>query len=487
MPAATLMLMGTSSSVGKSLLTAALCRIFARRGLRVAPFKAQNMSNNAAVCANGDEIGRAQAVQARAARVEPCADLNPVLLKPEGHTRSQVIVLGRPWQTLQASRYYERKAALWSVVTGALERLRQAHDLVVIEGAGSPVELNLKDSDIVNMAIARHAQSPVLLVGDIDKGGIFAQMLGTLWLLPPEERALVRGLIVNKFRGDPALFADGLKILEERGGAPVLGVVPYLADHAIPEEDAVALDVLPAVSKGELDIAIVRLPHIANFDDFDPLAREPGVRVRYVQEAAEMVRPDAVIVPGTKSTMADLDWMRQRGLDVSIHRLAGEGAAVVGICGGFQILGRSIQDLDRVESDVSETAGLGLLPVETSFAGEKLTRQVSAQVIGGAGWFEKIRGESLTGYEIHMGRTLGGTPWLSIGSAVSPDGRLWGCYLHGLFANDGFRRGWLSSLLRRDLPGPATTWDLDTALDRLADSVQAALDIQRIEAMLTVQ
>src|SRR5438874_4109597 len=246
MPARTLMVMGTSSSVGKSLLAAALCRIFARRGLRVAPFKAQNMSNNAAVCANGDEIGRAQAVQARAAGLEPCADMNPVLLKPEGQARSQVIVLGKPWLTLRAADYYQRKSALWSIVTGALERLRQAFDLVIIEGAGSPVELNLRESDIVNMAVARYAHSPVLLVGDIDKGGIFAQLLGTLWLLPPEERALVRGLVVNKFRGDPALFTEGVRILEERGGCPVLGILPYLTDLCLPEEDSVALESLPA-------------------------------------------------------------------------------------------------------------------------------------------------------------------------------------------------------------------------------------------------
>ena len=245
MTAKTLMVMGTSSSVGKSLLVAALCRIFARRGWRVAPFKAQNMSNNAAVCANGDEIGRAQAVQARAAGLEPCADLNPVLLKPEGNTRAQVIVLGKPWETLPASRYLERKGALWSVVTAALDRLRADSELVVIEGAGSPVELNLKDGDIVNMAVALYAQSPVLLIGDIDKGGIFAQLLGTLLLLAPEERALVRGLIINKFRGDPSLFVEGLRILEERGEMPVLGVIPFLDDLAIPEEDAVALDARP--------------------------------------------------------------------------------------------------------------------------------------------------------------------------------------------------------------------------------------------------
>src|SRR5579862_5347689 len=261
MPAKTLMVMGTGSSVGKSLLTAALCRLFARRGVRVAPFKAQNMSNNAAVCADGAEIGRAQAVQAAAAGIEPTADMNPVLLKPEADSRSQVVVLGKAWRTLPASCYYRSKEELWPIVTEALERLRAAYDLVVIEGAGSPVELNLRSLDIVNMALARHARAPVLLVGDIDRGGIFAQLLGTLWLLVPEERSLVRGMVVNKFRGDLALFADGVRILEERGGVPVLGVIPYLHALDVPEEDSVALDAAaPRSSSVKIDIAIIRLP-----------------------------------------------------------------------------------------------------------------------------------------------------------------------------------------------------------------------------------
>jgi adenosylcobyric acid synthase len=509
MAAKTLMVMGTGSSVGKSLLTAALCRIFARRGLRVAPFKAQNMSNNAAVCADGAEIGRAQAVQARAARVEPRADMNPVLLKPEGNTRSQVIVLGKPWETLQAADYYQRKSALWSVVTAALDRLRAAHDLIVIEGAGSPVELNLKDGDIVNMAVARRVQSPVLLVGDIDKGGIFAQLLGTLWLLTPEERALVRGLIVNKFRGERALFADGLRILEERGQTPVLGVIPFLEGLGIPEEDAVALEQrIPARRASEaalasaagwydngryVDIAVIRLPHIANFDDFDPLAREPGVRLRYVQNSAELCRPHAVVLPGTKSTMADLGWLRERGFDEAIARLAKCGVSVVGICGGFQMLGQTLRDPDHVESAVAVMPGLGLLPVETVFAAAKITRQAIARVVGGLAWFEPD--QELAGYEIHTGRSAGGQSWLQIepvfgenehtDGATSPDGKIWGCYLHGLFANTGFRRAWLNSLANRKTSEPEDALcrrnDLDQALDRLAEPVEAALDMERLQ------
>src|SRR5262245_58039095 len=373
MPAQLLMIQGTSSSVGKSLLTAALCRSFARRGVRVAPFKAQNMSNNAAVCADGAEIGRAQAVQAAAAGIEPTADMNPVLLKPEADSRSQVIVLGRPWQTLRAANYYRRKEELWPIVTAALDRLRAAYELVLIEGAGSPVELNLRHLDIVNMAVARHARAPVLLVGDIDRGGIFAQLLGTLALLEPEERALVRGLVVNKFRGDRTLFADGVRILEERGGVPVLGVVPHLPALAVPEEDAVALDsFIPRPARGSIDIVVIRLPRIANFDDFDPLAAEPGVTLRYVQTPRELGAPHAMILPGTKSTIAELDWLRATGLADAIRDRVACGAAVVGLCGGYQMLGQMIRDPHGIEA-AAEVAGLGLLPIETIFAAEKAT------------------------------------------------------------------------------------------------------------------
>ncbi len=497
MTARTLMVQGTSSSVGKSLLVAALCRLFVRRGLRVAPFKAQNMSNNAAVCADGSEIGRAQAVQAAAARIEPTAELNPVLLKPEADARSQVIVRGRPWGSLPSGSYRRRREFLWPVVTEALDRLREQYDVVVIEGAGSPVELNLSASDIVNMAVARYAGSPVLLLGDIDRGGIFAQLLGTLWLLTPGERALVRGLVINKFRGDRDLFIDGVRILEERGGVPVLGVIPYLRGPALPEEDAVALDGMPAPGAGEaLDIAVIQLPHIANFDDFDPLSGESGVRVRYVASVATLGRPHAVIVPGTKSTLADLAWLREQGLDRAIQRLAGEGAAVVGICGGYQMLGRVIADPDGVESSIGRAAGLGLLPVETVFAPEKATYRVRARVLGGPGWLSGLAGEELEGYEIHMGRTNGGETWLHLqrqgqmpglddGSVVAA-GCIWGCYVHGLFASRRLRRAWLASLGWKESAG-GDGESLDAALDRLADAVGAALNLERLDTILDTQ
>lgn len=504
MPAKVLMIQGASSSVGKSLLVAALCRIFARRGVRVAPFKGQNMSNNAAVCADGAEIGRAQAVQAAAAGVKPTADMNPVLLKPEGDSRSQVIVLGRVWGTLGARSFYRRKEELWPVVTAALDRLRSAYDLVLIEGAGSPAELNLRATDIVNMAVARHARAPVLLAGDIDRGGIFAQLLGTLWLLETEERALVRGLIVNKFRGDPALFVDGVRILEQRGEVPVLGVVPYLPALAVPEEDAVALDATYLHQKGSgLDIAVIRLPHIANFDDFDPLRAEADVSLRYVHSTEELGRPDAVILPGTKSTLADLNWLRGQEFDKAIQQLAARGVAVVGICGGFQMLGRRICDPERLEAAAEEADGLALLPVETTFANGKATYQARARLRGGPGWLASVAGNEIEGYEIHLGQSRGGLALLDItqrnGQAValtdgaaSANGRVWGCYLHGLFANEGLRRAWLASLQRgieSAVEGSAAKADstLDQALDRLADAVEIALDMRRLEAILREQ
>lgn len=502
MAARVLMIQGASSSVGKSLLTAALCRVFARRGVRVAPFKAQNMSNNAAVCGDGAEIGRAQAVQAAAAGIEPTADMNPVLLKPEADARSQVIVLGRPWQTLRAAAFYRRKEELWPVVTGALDRLRAAYDLVLIEGAGSPVELNLRTLDIVNMAVARYARAPVVLVGDIDRGGIFAQLLGTLWLLEPEDRGLVRGLIVNKFRGDLTLFAEGVRILEQRGGVPVLGVVPHLPALAIPEEDAVALDTLgPRAAQVEVDVAVIRLPHIANFDDFDPLRSEPGVGLRYVTTPAELGRPHAVILPGTKSTMADLTWLRTQGFADAIRLLAQEGTAVVGICGGYQMLGNTLHDPHGAESPLPAMPGLGLLPVDTTFETTKATYQARASVLGGPGWLSRVAGQEVGGYEIHLGRSDGGRPWLTISGrngeavavadgAVSDDGRVWGCYLHGLFANAPFRHAWLGSLRQHPstpATAPAPGDSFHASLERLADAVEAALDLKQLEALLRTQ
>jgi adenosylcobyric acid synthase len=497
--ARTLMIQGASSSVGKSLLTAALCRIFAHRGLRVAPFKAQNMSNNAAVCADGAEIGRSQAMQAAAAGTEPTADMNPVLLKPEADSRSQVIVAGRPWRTLAAREYYEVREQLWPEIVAALGRLRATHDLVIIEGAGSPAELNLRAGEIVNMAVARHAGSPVLLVGDIDRGGIFAQLLGTLWLLEMCDRRLVRGLVVNKFRGDRSLFVDGENILRERAQLPVVGVVPFVDGLSLPEEDAAELVSSPPAARGQgrLDVAVIRLPRIANFDDFDPLRLEPGVLLRYVDSTDGLGDPDAVILPGTKSTAADLAWLRATGLADAIARMARCGTAVVGICGGFQMLGGPIRDPDGVESAVGEFHGLALLPGETTFAREKSTHRVVAHVLGGPGWLGTLKGAVVAGYEIHMGRTLGPHPWLRLAREDAPaessldgladeTGRVWGCYVHGLFANDAFRRAWLASLdggRARAAPS-STSLSFEDALDRLARVVEESLDMDELERII---
>jgi adenosylcobyric acid synthase len=333
MTAKVLMVQGTASSAGKSLLVTALCRIFSQDGLRVAPFKAQNMSLNSFVTDEGHEIGRAQVVQAEAAGIAPHVDMNPILLKPEGDARSQVVVMGRPWQTLSAASYYERKQLLWEQVTTALARLRAQYDLVVIEGAGSPAEINLRQSDIVNMAVALHVGAPVLLAGDIDRGGVFASLVGTLVLLDEAERRLVKGLVINKFRGDLSLLEPGLAMLEERAGVPVLGVVPFLPQLHIAEEDSVALDGAPAATDapaGALDVAVIRLPRISNFDDYDALALEPGVQVRYVDSARELGQPAAIILPGTKHTLSDLRWLRSQGLDQRIVELARQGAAVAG-------------------------------------------------------------------------------------------------------------------------------------------------------------
>lgn len=480
------MVLGTASSVGKSTLVAALCRIAARRGLRVAPFKAQNMSNNAAVTADGGEIGRSTAVQAAAAGVAPTTQMNPVLIKPEGAMRSQFVVEGRPWRTLDALDYWRRRDTLWDVVTRNLDALRAEYDLVIAEGAGSPVELNLKARDIVNARVAVYAGARTLLVGDIDAGGIFAQLLGTLMLLEPEERALVRGLVANRFRGDPALFEDGVAILEQRAGVPVLGVVPWIDDLGLAEEDAVALERGPTPAGVGLTIAVLRLPAIANFDDVAPLAREPGITVRYVDTPQQLAGAAAVILPGTKHTLAARRWLRERSFDTA---LAGFPGAVVGICGGYQLLGARISDPLGVEGAGGDEPGLGLLPVETIFAAEKRTAQVAALAL--APW---ARGAPIAGYEIHMGRTVltdearsaatitrrGGAQVDEPDGCIAADGRVWGCYIHGLFDEAPFRRAWLRSL---GWDGPEHAQSVDP-YNRLADVVAGALNAQQLAALL---
>lgn len=505
MAAKVLMVMGTSSSAGKSLLTAALCRCFARRGVRVAPFKAQNMSNNAAVCVDGGEIGRSQALQAQAAGVAPHTDMNPILLKPEGETHSQVIVNGRPLQTLEASDYFQRRKQLWPYVTESLDRLREQYELVIIEGAGSPAELNLADVEMVNMSVARYCRAPVLLIGDIERGGVFAQLLGTLWLLPPEDRQLICGLIVNKFRGDLRLFDRGVELLEERGGVPVLGVLPWVQSLRLPEEDAATIGQEriddSCESDKHVDIAVIHLPHIANFDDFDALSADASVHLRYVQSVEDVGCPNVVILPGTKNTLGDLQWLRESGVADVLQEMATRDVVIVGICGGYQMLGHRIHNPNRLESECEVIDGLGLLDIETTFEAEKVTSQVQMTVTSDV-IAPGLQGATLCGYEIHIGRTETSTPWLTRVSgdtdhgldrtgdqtdgAQSEDGRIWGCYLHGLFQNDEFRNAWLEQFDVRPSAQHSTsaTAATEQSLDRVADAVEAHVDLDRVWSII---
>ncbi|MDP6605716.1 MAG: cobyric acid synthase [Dehalococcoidia bacterium] len=482
MTAPVLMVLGTASSVGKSVLTTALCRIFRQDGVRVAPFKAQNMSNKADVTADGLEIGRAQSEQAAAAGLAPTVQMNPVLLKPQGDRTSQIVLDGRPAGTLHAGSFAARRE-LWPAVERALASLRNDYDLVVAEGAGSPAETNLREGDIVNMSVALHTDATVLLVGDIDRGGVFAHLVGTMELLAPEERALVRGFVINRFRGDPSLLTPAIDDLERRTGIPVLGVIPWLDDLRIADEDAVVLErASPAAgetggTETDVDIAVVRLPRIANFDDFDPFVDEPSVRLRYVSRPQDLGRPQLVILPGTKATVADLEALRGAGLDEAVRRAHADGASVLGICGGFQMLGERIHDPGGVETAPGNVVeGLALLPLTTTFAAEKTTVRSSGHVEGSGGAWQAAAGAAVEGYEIHMGTTEGAArPLLTLNGhadgAISGDGRVAGTYLHGLFHNDALRHALLSGLGRGETTLRA--FDREREFDRLAQHARA--------------
>lgn len=493
MRAKTLMVLGSMSSAGKSLLVTGLCRLYARRGWQVLPFKAQNMSNNAAVCAGG-EIGRAQAVQAYAAGVEPTVDMNPILLKPEADARSQVVLRGQVWGTLEASDYYPKKHLFWKTVTQSLDNLLQEAELVIMEGAGSPAELNLRDHDLVNLSIARYAQAPCLLVGDIDRGGIFAQLLGTLWLLEQTEQDCIKAFVVNKFRGDMNLFRDGVQILEKCGGKPVLGVIPYLKNHGVPDEDAASIPNGLPVKDDLLDMVVIHLPHISNFDDFDSLRFEPGVHLRFACSPQQLGWPQVIFLPGTKNTLGDLQWLYQSGLAELIKKFADRGARVIGFCGGFQMLGNEVMDEHHLESDISSLPGLGLLPMRTCLAPEKLVTRSEARVISDCGFFKNLTDCTLDGYEIHLGRSECSFPLLEVisrenqpTSAVdgtcSADGKIWGCHLHGLLDNDRLRAAWLESLgvIPASLPFKQLR---QQAYDHLADVLEASLDISRLDKII---
>lgn len=500
-----IMVQGTGSHAGKSVLAAALCRIFYRDGYSVAPFKAQNMSLNSYVTPDGREIARAQVMQAHAAGVEPHTDMNPILLKPASDCRAQVILSGRPECHMDAWDYHHGKMEYFPMVVDSLERLRQRYDIVVIEGAGSPAEINLKDKDITNMKVAQACGAPVLLVGDIDLGGVFASLVGTLELLDREERGIIGGFVINKFRGSRELLDDGLEFLENRTGIPVAGVVPYVRDIGLDEEDSISSLEQGLPGEHTVDIAVVLLPHISNTTDFDPLAWEAGVRLRYVSEPREMGRPDAVIIPGTKNTASDLEYIEASGMATRIRELARGGTTVLGICGGYQMLGTEINDPDGVESGNRTTMGLGLLPVSTCMTGEKATSRVEAYVTSPVSSLGLDAGLHFSGYEIHMGEskivpgTVGENTLLITkrsGRSVSvPDGvqdggsNVFGCYIHGLFENGNVRTGFLNAVRKRKGLPPAEgvlDWRLwrEGRIDRFADTVRSSLDMELIYSLV---
>jgi adenosylcobyric acid synthase len=469
---AAIMLQGTGSDVGKSLLAAGLCRLFARRGLRVAPFKPQNMSNNAAVTADGGEIGRAQALQARAAGLEPCSDMNPVLLKPQSETGAQVVVQGRVLASASARDYHALKPTLLPRVLESYGRLADGADLMVVEGAGSAAEVNLRAADIANMGFAEAADLPVVLVADIDRGGVIASIVGTWAILPDAERARLAGYVINRFRGDPALFTPALDTIRERTGLACLGIVPWFADAArLPAEDSSSLGKTKQGGDG-IRVVVPRLSRIANFDDFDPLAAEPGVVLDMVEPGRPLpADAELIVLPGSKSTIADLAFLRAQGWDIDILAHRRRGGRVLGICAGYQMLGNSVSDPLGVEGPAGGVAaGLGLLEVDTVMAGDKVLRRAEG--------FDR-HGHPVAGYEMHMGRTGGSDaarPFLTLegrpDGAVSADGRVMGCYLHGLFASDAFRAALLGGRT-------ALAYEpmVDEVLDRLADHLETHLDI----------
>jgi adenosylcobyric acid synthase len=497
-PGKAVMFCGTGSDVGKSVLTAGFCRILRKRGVRVAPFKSQNMALNSAVTPEGGEIGRAQAVQAAACGISPHTDMNPVLLKPNSDTGSQVIVQGKAVGNMGVAEYNAFKPKAFEQVRKSYQRLADQSDFIVIEGAGSIAEINLKAHDIANLKVAEMAGCPVILVADIDRGGVFAQIVGTFELLEPAERAQVRGVIINKFRGDPSLLTSGITFVEELTGVPVLGVVPYFTSFRVPEEDSVALQRRDPghgtrnPGKDHIRIGVVKLPRISNYTDFDALEAEPDVALTYVETAADLAGLDLVILPGSKSTIADLCFLKERGLFGAVREFPG---AVAGICGGYQILGRRLLDPVGVESHIREAEGLGLLDVETVMRQDKETHQAEALLLAPGAALAPGCGRVLSGYEIHMGETVVGTgaaPFALLtrrsgrqvelpDGAVSPDGRVFGTYLHGLFDNDGFRRSYLNRIREKKGLQPVAEFAVrKDPFDQLAAHLVCYLDMERL-------
>lgn len=497
MTAKSIMVQGTMSGVGKSLLVAGLCRVFLQDGLSVAPFKSQNMALNSGITADGAEIGRAQVVQAIAAGVEPEAQMNPILLKPTTDVGSQVIVNGHVLDTMSARDYFSFKHNLVPDIKAAYDNLASRFDVVVIEGAGSPAEVNLKDDDIVNMGMAKIAKAPVLLVGDIDRGGVFAQILGTLMLLDPDERAMVKGTIVNKFRGDKTILDPGLDILRERSGIPVAGVIPYTRVD-LDDEDSLSERLDEHDRTQLLDVAVIRLPKISNFTDLMPLSQAEGVGVRYVSTPSQLGTPDLIVIPGTKATLADLRWMRESGLEALVQRRASEGVPVFGICGGYQMLGQEISDPHGTEGGGS-LRGMGLLPTRTVFEPEKCQVRSSGRMAQVKGPLAPLSVAAVAGYQIHLGRTevLGGDPVCLLldgsGNEV-PDGcqlgNVYGTYLHGVFDSGECSSALVSALLAQKGidPGAVASRDLDSyreeQIELLASVVRQNMDMELVYKIL---
>lgn len=482
MTARALMLMGTGSDVGKSLIAAGLCRAFANRGMKVRPFKPQNMSNNAAVTVDGGEIGRAQALQARAARTDPTVHMNPVLLKPETTTGAQVIVQGERRATMTARDYFQNRSQFMRAILESFRSLATDADLIVVEGAGSPGEVNLREGDLANMGFAAAANIPALLIGDIHRGGVIAAIAGTFHILPSDDRSRLKGFIINKFHGDAELFTEGRRFLETQTGTPCLGIVPYLREAAnLPAEDAVALEENIATHTGDYLIAVLRLPRIANFDDLDPLRMEPGVTLRFMQPG-EPIPGEArlVIIPGSKSTMADLAALKREGWDIDLAAHIRRGGHVLGLCGGYQMLGRVIHDPGGLEGPAGSMPGLGHLDVETTLLPDKTLTRVAATHVP--------TGQPLDGYAIHLGQTSGpdrSRPFAMIGGtpdgAISADGRVIGTYVHGCFGGDDFRSAFLASLgAASDLRYEQR---IERSLEALASHLERHLDLDRILAL----
>ena len=479
-----IMIQGTMSNAGKSLLCAGLCRIFRQDGYRVAPFKSQNMALNSFITADGGEMGRAQVVQAEAAGIEPDVRMNPILLKPTTDVGSQVIVNGVVQGNMRAMEYYRRKREFVPAVLEAYDSLAAENDIIVIEGAGSPAEINLKQEDIVNMGLAKLVDAPVLLVGDIDRGGVFAQLYGTVALLEPEEKARIKGTIVNKFRGDRKILEPGLETLEQLCGVPVAGVIPYV--HVdIDDEDSLSTRFTRDTSRKDIDLAVIRLPRISNFTDFAPFERFENVSVRYVEKVSDRHDPDMILLPGTKSTSADLKWLRESGLEAAVLKAASAGTPIFGICGGYQMLGRTVSDPEQVEAaGISEISGMNLLDMDTLFRGEKVQTQTEGIFENIPGLFSCLNGLAYQGYEIHMGRSM------ERRSAVTCKGNVYGSYIHGIFDAPGVAEAILGALCRKKGLDPARLGSFDpkaykeAQYDKLADAVRSGLDMELVYRVL---